>query len=96
MDSHQLPEQGAFANRQVLRWGLAVFLVVAGYFLITEHRAHVVQALPWLLLLACPLMHLFMHRGHRSRHDGEAPTSADRSGTAHDDHEREHAGHGCH
>jgi hypothetical protein len=25
--------------------------------------------LPYLLLLACPLMHLFMHRGHgRERH----------------------------
>lgn len=44
------------------------FLAIAGYFLLTEHRAHVLPYLPFLLLLACPLMHLFMHRGHG--HDG--------------------------
>lgn len=46
---------------------LVFFLAIAGYFLVTEHRAHLAPAipyLPWLLLLACPLMHLFMHHGH--------------------------------
>lgn len=42
----------------------AGFLLIAGFFLITEHTAHVLGALPWLLLAACPLMHLFMHHGH--------------------------------
>ena len=45
------------------------FLAVAGYFLITEHTAHVLGALPWLLIAACPLMHLFMHHGHHGGHD---------------------------
>ena len=45
------------------------FLGVAGYFLITEHTAHFFGALPWLLLAACPLMHLFMHHGHHGGHD---------------------------
>lgn len=40
------------------------FLIVIGFFLITEHTAHVLGALPYLLLAACPLMHLFMHHGH--------------------------------
>jgi hypothetical protein len=40
------------------------FLAIAAFFLITEHTAHVLGALPYLLLLACPLMHLFHHRGH--------------------------------
>ncbi len=44
--------------------GLVVIGAVAAYFLLTEHLAHVVGALPFLLLLACPLMHVFMHRGH--------------------------------
>ena len=44
--------------------GLIVMGVVAGYFLLTEHLAHVVGALPFLLLLACALMHVFMHHGH--------------------------------
>ena len=44
--------------------GLLVLGAVAAFFLLTEHRAHVFGALPCLLILACPLMHLFMHRGH--------------------------------
>ena len=44
--------------------GLVVFGAVAAYFLLSEHRAHFLGALPYLLLLACPLMHLFMHHGH--------------------------------
>jgi hypothetical protein len=43
----------------------AVFLAVALFFLLTEHRAHFFGFLPYLLLLACPLMHLFHHGGHR-------------------------------
>ena len=39
------------------------FLAIAAYFLWTEHRAHVVQFLPYVLLLLCPLLHLF-HGGH--------------------------------
>ena len=41
------------------------FLAIAGYFLWTEHRAHVVQYLPYALLLLCPLLHMF-HGGHGS------------------------------
>ena len=43
---------------------LVGLLTLAAYFLWTEHRSHVIAGLPYLLLLACPLMHLF-HRGHR-------------------------------
>jgi hypothetical protein len=43
---------------------LCGFLLVAGFYLLTEHTAHVFGALPYLLLLSCPLMHLFMHHGH--------------------------------
>lgn len=40
------------------------FLAVAVFFLIAEHRAHFFGILPYLLLLACPLMHMFGHHGH--------------------------------
>ena len=45
------------------------FLGVGGFFLITEHTAHVFGVLPWLLVAACPLMHVFMHHGHHGDHD---------------------------
>jgi Protein of unknown function (DUF2933) len=44
--------------------GLLVFGAVATYFLLSEHRAHFIGALPFLLLLSCPVMHIFMHHGH--------------------------------
>ena len=48
------------------------FLLIAGFFLVTEHWAHLYGALPWLLLLACPVLHLILHRGHgRHGHGAE-------------------------
>jgi hypothetical protein len=32
--------------------------------------------LPYLILLACPLMHLFMHRGHGGHQHGHEPGQA--------------------
>lgn len=55
-------------------WVFFGFIAVAAFFLLTEHTAHVMGALPYLLLAACPLMHLFMHHGH---HDGGHRHSAD-------------------
>lgn len=46
-------------------------LAIAAFYLWTEHRAHVLGALPYLLLLACPIIHLFMHRGH-GKHRAES------------------------
>ena len=51
--------------------GLLVFGAAALYFLLTEHRAHFFAALPLLILLACPLMHVFMHHGHGHGHGHE-------------------------
>lgn len=44
------------------------FAVIAGFFLLIEHRAHALEWLPWVILLACPLLHLLMHRGHGGGH----------------------------
>jgi uncharacterized membrane protein YhaH (DUF805 family) len=56
------------------RVALLIFLAVAAFFLLTEHRAHLFGILPYLLLLACPLMHLFMHRGHGNHHGSQRET----------------------
>ena len=51
--------------------GIAVigFAFVATFSGLREHAGHMLGALPYLLLLACPLMHLFMDHGHRRHSD---------------------------
>ncbi|MDQ0506214.1 DUF2933 domain-containing protein [Xanthobacter agilis] len=48
------------------------FLLAVAFLLFSEHRAHALGYLPFLLLLACPLMHMFMHHGH-GHHAGHQP-----------------------
>ncbi|MBX9942713.1 MAG: DUF2933 domain-containing protein [Reyranella sp.] len=64
------------------------FLAIAAFFLVTEHTAHTLGVLPYLLLLACPLMH-FLHHGH-GRHGGHdtggTPPSEDRQKVLRHDH----------
>ena len=54
---------------------LVAFLGIGGYFLWTEHQAHVIEALPWVLILGCLVMHLFMHGSH-----GHGDKDGDRGG----------------
>jgi len=51
---------------------LVGFLAIAGFFLFSEHQAHILGALPFVLLALCPLLHLFHgHGGHGGhRHSG--------------------------
>ena len=42
------------------------FAAIALFFLWEEHKAHLLGALPYILLLLCPLMHFF-HGGHRGK-----------------------------
>lgn len=80
---HEAPPS-FWGSRYVI--GLIVIGAVAGYFLLTEHRAHLFGALPFLLLLACPLMHVFMHHGHgaHGHHHGvdETPVGSNKPGPA--------------
>ena len=64
---HEIGDHRLRVRRRI---ALVVFAVAAAYFLLTEHRAHVIQALPWVLVALCPLMHVFMHRGHGHGHEG--------------------------
>lgn len=68
MDSHR--KEPWWRSRSGLV--LLGFAAIAGFFLLSEHRAHLFGWLPWLILLACPLLHVFMHGGHGKegrRHD---------------------------
>ena len=62
------------------------FLAVGGYFLWTEHQAHVIAALPWILIGGCLVMHLFMHGAHGGHgHHGNGAQSGDGNGRTDDD-----------
>ncbi len=59
---HDAETKGFWSSRYSI--GLIVMGAIAAYFLLSEHRAHLFDALPLLLILACVGMHVFMHRGH--------------------------------
>ncbi len=48
----------------IARLVLFAFLGIAGFYLITEHRAHLYGILPWALFAAVPFLCIFMHFGH--------------------------------
>ena len=52
-------------SRGLLR-GLAIaaFAAALAYLFFGEHRVHLLGYMPFLLLLACPLLHMTMHGGH--------------------------------
>ena len=56
---------------------LLVAIAVGGFLLVTEHRAHVLGILPYAFLLACPLMHVFMHHGHHHGGHGHSERGID-------------------
>lgn len=51
--------------------GLILILLLASlvFLLLTGHSTQVITIVPYLLLLACPLLHMFMRRKH-GKHDG--------------------------
>ena len=71
---------GSFwTSRSLILW--LAFLLIAGFLLVSEHRAHILGASLWLLLLACPLLHIFGHGGHGGHGGHEQPKGSGRSGS---------------
>ena len=82
---HQHRQNGGNGMGFKTRWVFIAFLAIAAYFLIAEHKAHLsgyLYYLPYLLLLACPLLHIFMHGGHGGHGgSGEHGSRPDDGGT---------------
>ena len=71
--NHDHPTDGTSFFRSRSGFVLSGFLIIGAFFLIAEHQAHLVpyaRYLPWLLFLACPIMHLFHGHGDHG-HSGE-------------------------
>lgn len=78
------PAQG---RARMIFWILMGF---AAFYLIAEHRLHLAglwRWLPILILLACPLLHVFGHGGHgghggHAGHGGHGDADADRAASS--------------
>lgn len=69
------PDATAPSGRSKKLIGAVIMLAFIGaFFLLREHWSHIAGYWTYLLLLACPLMHLFHgHGGHGSHEDSSDP-----------------------
>lgn len=49
-------------------WVVLGLAALMGGYLAIWHSAHLAAILPFLVIAACPLMHIFMHRGDGHHH----------------------------
>ena len=70
----------AWTRHKYFPTGLGILVILGGTVLYSwpTHKEHILGALPYLLLLMCPLMHLFMHRGHGHGNQEQEHTHNDR------------------
>jgi hypothetical protein len=85
--AHDPDANGNHQHKRRSNWVFIGFLAIAGYFLITEHRAHLFSYWPFLIFLACPLMHLFHHGGHGSHGSGQKEATGDQQKDKPTDHQ---------
>jgi hypothetical protein len=79
-DHQHEPDRGNRTGSKA-KWAFIGFALIAAYFLITEHKAHLSEFFrywPLLLVLACPLLHVFMHSGHGGHGDHHRQEKGDR------------------
>jgi hypothetical protein len=88
-NDHPNPDGHTHATRQ-FHWkgALAMVGAVIAFYLLREHWNHITGNAVYLILLACPLMHLFGHRhghgqsgSHHPRKPAQRSTRADREGS---------------
>jgi hypothetical protein len=67
-DEHASP---AWRRPASLAWTAAALIAV--FYLLREHWGHVLGWWPYLLLMLCPLMHLFHGHGRHGSHHRHPP-----------------------
>ena len=77
--AHQQPQLAPAPKRGSagpLKVALGMLVLLGVFYLLREHWNHVAGNRVYLLLLACPLMHLFHGHGGHGGHGGhESPTN---------------------
>lgn len=73
---HTHSNDGSPRNHRRATWALFALLGMAALLLWTQHRPHVLDALPYVLLLVCPLLPMF--HGHGGHAHGPQPGDAGR------------------
>ena len=72
-----MPPHGLLQERRWFRSPggliLLAFLTIAAFFLILEHRAHILGVVPYVLLFLCPVLHLLLHGRHGGTHTDHNP-----------------------
>ena len=80
--SHEVRKTGddLMPNRRPWLIAVAMLALIVGFYLLREHWDHVAGSWPYLLLLACPVMHLMHgHGGHGHHVHREEPRADTRS-----------------
>lgn len=70
------PPDGPGANapgRKRVKIALLMLVLIVAFYLLREHSGHVAGLWLYLLLLACPLMHLFHGHGRQRGHGPDKP-----------------------
>lgn len=84
--SHEPPSSPVEPSRRSpsLVTALVMVLLIGSFYLLREHWGHALGLWPYLILLACSLMHLMHnhggheHRGHTKHQPEPGPASSDR------------------
>ncbi len=59
-----------------------IVVALVAWYAYAFHQPHLLAALPFLFILACPLMHIFMMRGHGA-HDEKTDTKTNDKKSCH-------------
>lgn len=77
---HRSPSSRPNGLGRPLKIALLMLALIGGFYLLREHWSHVAGNWIYLLLLACPLMHLFHgHGGHHGQDRQRAAPGKSRS-----------------
>jgi hypothetical protein len=90
-----LPQQFTFTRviRSTSGRVVLVGIVVAVAFLVVTHTEHVLAAIPYVLVVLCPLLHVFMHGGHDNHTEPTALSPVDTTHQRHVQHGGHQSGH---